>query len=1260
MPVILYFSSILLTCALSGFLALYAWRQRTVSGSRACVGFLLGEGLLALAEILSMLSPTPAQAMFWFKVRYLFLAAIPVFWLVFALEYSGRKYLLSKRLLAGMFIVPAISQIMLWSNNLHGLWIQQEAGFHQNGRFWIAEIGARVPHMGFLVNSFYGMILMLIGIVLLFINAWRTARQYRGQVILVAGAASTAFVISHIVFFNLLPKTEFNLSTPGIGLSLLLITLAVFRFQFLKRTPAADSGSAAQAVQAQSERSLAVFLLIFIVMAAGIIATAYVSYKDYEQRYHRQVESNLSSVAALKVKGLCDWRNERMGDAETLSHNLAFSALAQRYLENPGDAQAHARLQSWLDSFGAYAQYDDVFFLDAHGVRRLFFQVAGRSHVEPTKQEIAAAFSSEQITFQDFHSDSVDGPVHLAVMVPILAENDANRPLGVVVLQINPHVYLYPFLQQWPIPSATAEILLIRREGADTLFLNPVKFQANSALTLRIPLKNTENLAVKAVLGQVGIMEGVDYRGVPVIGDVEPIPGSPWFLVARVDTAEMYTPLRERLWQTVAFFGLLIAASGATLGLVWRHQRARYYRGRVEAAQTLRESEAHYRTLVENIGEGIALANPQDQFTFANPAGEDIFGVPPGALPGRSLREFTTPEQFDEIREQTRQRQVGEKSVYETEISRPDGEKRSLLVTAVPQYDSQGEFAGTFGVFRDITERKRAEDELVESEKQYRTLFNAIDEGFCIIQVIFDENEKPIDYRFLEINPSFEKQTGLINALGKRMRELAPEHEEYWFEIYGKIAVTGQPTRFVNRAEQLHRWYDVYAFHIGQPENRQVAILFNDITERKRAENELRTLSIRQEAILDAVPDILMEVNKDKVYIWANPAGVQFFGEDVIGKEAAFYFEGKQNTCDVVEPLFNGSEDVIYVESWQQRKDGEKRVLAWSCRGLKDSDGNVTGALSSAHDITERKRTEAALRAGEERFRSILDNIEDGCYEVDTAGNFTFFNPALVRILGRPVNEMMGMNNRLYATPEVGKAVFQTFNRVFRTGIPEQAFDWDLVRPDGTLRSVEVSVSPIKVADGSIKGFRGTVRDITERKRAEESLRESEERYRRLVELLPDGVVVHSEGRVVFANPASARIISAASAAELTGMPVIEFVHPEYRELALKRIKQSLGEASSAPLAEEKFIRLDGTPIDVQVAAIPFSYAGKPAMLTVFNDITERKRAETQLIDQLEELRRWHEATLGRETRILDLKRELNELLGQAGQPPRYPSAETK
>lgn len=125
----------------------------------------------------------------------------------------------------------------------------------------------------------------------------------------------------------------------------------------------------------------------------------------------------------------------------------------------------------------------------------------------------------------------------------------------------------------------------------------------------------------------------------------------------------------------------------------------------------------------------------------------------------------------------------------------------------------------------------------------WELLFNSIDEGFCIIEMIFDEKKKPIDYRFLVINASFERQTGLIDAVGKRMREFAPNHEEHWFEIYGKIALTGESVRFENRAEQLHRWYDVYAFRFGEPQDLQVAILFNDITERKHSEETIKLLN---------------------------------------------------------------------------------------------------------------------------------------------------------------------------------------------------------------------------------------------------------------------------------------------------------------------------------------------------------------------------------------------------------------------------------
>ena len=139
---------------------------------------------------------------------------------------------------------------------------------------------------------------------------------------------------------------------------------------------------------------------------------------------------------------------------------------------------------------------------------------------------------------------------------------------------------------------------------------------------------------------------------------------------------------------------------------------------RRRAEEALRESEERYRTLVENVGEGIGFVNSEEQFAFANVAAEDVFGVPPSGLLGRSLHKFAGPEQFGMIREQTYRRRAGEKSVYEIEISRPDGEKRNLLITAVPQFDSRGKFMGTFGVFRDITERKRAEEAVRRKAKE--------------------------------------------------------------------------------------------------------------------------------------------------------------------------------------------------------------------------------------------------------------------------------------------------------------------------------------------------------------------------------------------------------------------------------------------------------------------------------------------------------------------------------------------------------------
>jgi PAS domain S-box-containing protein len=480
-----------------------------------------------------------------------------------------------------------------------------------------------------------------------------------------------------------------------------------------------EAGAKTLALETQARRSLAMFLLIFVLMTAGIAAVGYLSYQNYERQFRAQAESQIASIAELKVDELQDWRHERLADAEMLYRNPAFSERVQRYLENPADVQAQAALRSWLDKYQAYDQYDRVFLLDTDGVERISSPATPEPVAAHLVQEIAAVLSAGQVAFLDFHRDTADGPIRLALLVPIYAAQD-EHPLGLVVLRIDPNVYLYPYLQEWPVPSASAEIALVRRDGDYAVHLSELRFQENAALNLRVPLEDTQRVAVKAVLGQEGIVEGVDYRGVPVIAYVHAVSDSPWLLVARIDTAEVYAPLRARLWQTVVFFSALLAASGAALGLVWRRQRVRYYRGQAQAAEAL------------------------------------------------------------------------------------------------------------------------------------------------------------------------------------------------------------------------------------------------------------RLLSARQQALLSAIPDIIMEVDENKVYTWANRAGVEFFGEDALGKEAAFYFEGEQDTYDTVQPLFLGDENVIYVESWQRRKDGEKRLLAWWCRVLKDDSGNVTGALSSARDITEHKQQETEILAAQTELQRLL------------------------------------------------------------------------------------------------------------------------------------------------------------------------------------------------------------------------------------------------------------------------------------------------
>jgi PAS domain S-box-containing protein len=192
------------------------------------------------------------------------------------------------------------------------------------------------------------------------------------------------------------------------------------------------------------------------------------------------------------------------------------------------------------------------------------------------------------------------------------------------------------------------------------------------------------------------------------------------------------------------------------------------------------------------------------------------------------------------------------------------------------------------------------------------------------------------------------------------------------------------------------------------------------------------------------------------------------------------------------------------------RKDGTKRFVEVSVSLRVDAKGIPNGFYGIARDISERKQAEQALQASEEKYRSILQSIEEGYYEVDLTGNFTFFNNFLVKSLGYTREELMGLNNRQYMSPETAKLVFETFNEVYRTGNPKRDFQWDLINKDGTRRFAEVSVSLMRNETGEPKGFYGIARDVTERKQAEEQLRHHEQQMMQASKMVALGTLVSS------------------------------------------------------------------------------------------------------------------------------------------------------
>ena len=454
-----------------------------------------------------------------------------------------------------------------------------------------------------------------------------------------------------------------------------------------------------------------------------------------------------------------------------------------------------------------------------------------------------------------------------------------------------------------------------------------------------------------------------------------------------VQGATLPRPGQPRHW--LVNYHPVQGANGAVQGV---HGAVQEITERKRAEQALRESQRFLRSSLDALSGHIAVLDESGtilqineawrRFAIENQSSSTAVGVGVNYL-AQCEKSFAQGDRTPDYLQGIQDVMAGRRTYFEMEYPCHSPAKKRWFVMRVSRFHSPGP-ARIVIVHDDCTERKLAEQASRESEERYRNLFSLMDEGFCLLEIIFDDHQQAVDCRFLEVNPAFAKQTGYPDIQGRRLREVAPRRDAHWLKMCGQVALSGEPVRYIHEEKgERSLWFDVYAARLGSARHPKVAIVFNNITKSTVAADALRNSEQRFRALFENGPTGIFYCDRSGAIQEFNRAAVELYGQKPAPGESVENFrrslklylpDGSWMSSALTQRVLRGELPMVQdMELIVERPDGSRITGIVSIVPLRNSRGEIAGVINSIYDITERSRlqyqTQEQARALAEQHR---------------------------------------------------------------------------------------------------------------------------------------------------------------------------------------------------------------------------------------------------------------------------------------------------